>query len=318
MLLDALQPTTGMKTPSSPLRRLAALAALLLGAVTAPAQLPFPYGDWDCAISERQSGIAVIRFEAGTNTINGLQIMRPNYANGNLIVPGPNPRFSGGDPTRTGQEPATTTSGSSNLFVGATAIRGSWFYDSTNRILGFLDQVTLRYELSEVVTTNLNELTGLPVYLTNLVYTNIYTTNSISFRASGTAGQRLTLAAYLPDGKKNIYRGTPCLTLTNQSGDYYASGKRRNVPFVESFNLEPNPAIDLPNVYGMNGYGAGYGFTGWAIVSRRNSIAIYQQTDRDPYRITTYLGPYNLTQRKGSINGYDDTGRKPSYRVVGY
>lgn len=323
MVSSHLTPPSSMKTFPSPLRRLAVLAgaaaALVAGAAAAVAQTAFPYGDWDCLISERQSGLAVLRFEPGTNTFSGVQIMRPGYGNGNLMPPSTNPRFPGGEPTRDGQEPVPTSSGTNSVFVGATAIQGSWYFDqATNRIIGFLDQVTVRYELAEVITTNINALTGLPVVLTNLTYTNTFFTNSVSFRASGTGGKRLTLTAYLKDGKKNIYRGTPSVAVTNQSGSFYASGKRSGVPYVEFFTLNPNPGYPLPNVYSLDGSGAGYGFTGWAIVSRTGRIALYNQTDREPYRITTYLGPYNASLRRGNINGYDDTGKKPSYRLTGY
>lgn len=306
-----------MKIIRLPFGRLAGFASLLLaGALTSSAQMPFPYGDWDCVLSERHSGLAVLHFEPGNNLFTGVQVMRPSYR---AVQPSStNPRYSGGDPTRTGQDSSSGTPNTNDLILGATALQGSWYYESPTRILGFVDQITFRYELSEVVTTNLNELTGQPVYLTNLVYTNIYSTNSISFRASGVDGQRLTLTSYLSTGKKNIYRGKPSVMVTDQSGPFYASGKRGGIPFVEFFTLSPSVSFPLPNVYSFNGNGAGYGFTGLGIVSRSGRIALYNQADRDTFRITAYVGAYNTTLRKGSMDGYDSDGRRPTYRLVHY
>ncbi|MFM1768586.1 MAG: hypothetical protein RJA22_1115 [Verrucomicrobiota bacterium] len=311
-----------MKNQLLLLPRVASLAGFLLGGVlTAAGQAAFPYGTWDCVISERQSGLAVLSFGTGTNAFSGLQVVRPGYGNGNLITSSTNPRYTGGDPTRDGTESSQGSSSTNGPFVGATAISGQWYYEdgSTNRIIGFLDQISARYELTEVITTNFNELQNVEAYVTNLAYVAVNTTNSVSFRASGTGGQRLLLTAYLPSGKKSIFRGTPSVALPSQAGEFYATGKRSGQPYVEFFQLTANPEPSLPNVYTIaEGNGAGYNFTGQAIVSRTGRIAIFQQTDRDPYRITTYLGPYNSTLRRGSINGYDDLGRKPTYRLVHY
>jgi len=148
---------------------------------------------------------------------------------------------------------------------------------------------------------------------TTNVYEVVLNTNAVSFRATVVPEKRITLVAYLPNNAKNIYTGTPVQSLADISGDYLATGKRAGLPFVEFLNLMPNP--EIPGEYIVTGTGAGYGFSGFALPSKRNQIAIYMQTDREPYPITVYSGGFSLTTRRGTLNGRDTDDLRYTYRI---
>jgi len=300
-----------MKTPLAYLRRLT-FAAVALLASAAGVHAQFPLGTWDCVISEKQIGLAVIQFDADF-TFTGLQLMRPSSTTAK--APDVNPRYVGGEPRREGQAPtAASTTSSNSIFVGGTSLGGRWGYDESGRVIGLLDQITSRIEAVTKSITNIVDGTNF-VFTTN-VFELVFTTNAVSFRGSGVAGQRLTIASYLPDGKRNIYRGTPAIVRPDQTGDFFATGTRGSIPLVEFLNFTPSLGYPFPNVYRTTGYGAGYGLGGYAIVSRSGRIAVYSQTDRDPFTITVHSGMYNATTRKGTIYGYDSAGKKYTYRLV--
>lgn len=301
-----------MKT-THPFLRPFRVAAAVLAAGLAGATAQFPLGTWDCVISEKQLGLAVIQFNADF-TFVGFQLMRPS--NTKTPAPDVNPRYTGGEPTRTGQEPVAVSNGTNSVFVGGTALGGRWGYDEYGKVIGLLDQITRRYEMVSKTVTNIvgtNEVVS-----TTNVFELVSTTNAVSFKGSGVAGQRITLAAYLPDGKRNIYRGSPALVQPDQSGDFYATGQRNSLPYVEFFSLVPSVDFPFPNVYRTTGNGAGYAFDGYAMVSRTGRIALYSQTDRDPFTITVHSGMYNMNTRRGTIYGYDSSGAKYTYRPVHY
>lgn len=314
-----------MKTLHFPLRLLALLTALVLasGAFTprVSAQAS-PVGSWDCAITGNQLGLALFIFESDF-TFSGVQYQRPGPLQRSAVTQPTDPRHPGGEPTRTGTEPVPTVSAPATNFIGSTELKGIWGYDESGKVIGLLDQVESAYELVDKTVTNsivvtnivggIEFLTPTNVVTTTNVLELVFKTNAVSFRAVVVPGKRISLGAFLARGR-NIYTGQPAIPLADLSGSYTISGKRGNIPFVEFLTFSPNP--DYLNEYVVEGMGPGYGFTGYAMPSRRNGLAIYNQIDRDPYTITVCGGAFNLTTGRGTLNGQDTSGRKLTYRIM--
>jgi hypothetical protein len=232
--------------------------------------------------------------------------------------------MTGGEVTRGGVTPTTPpSSGTGTNFIGGTVMTGTWGFDDQRKTVGLLDQITESVQLVDKTVTNITVtsslVNGVPVITTNEVVgtTNVFelvkATNAVSWRASVVTGKRMTLNAYLPKGR-NTYTGTPVTALPDISGDYIGSGKRGNQGIVEFMTLQPS--FDFPGVYEMTGTGAGYAFDGFVLPSRRNQVAVYMQTDRDPYPIIVHTGAFNNTTRRGSLIGKDTSGNRYSYRFV--
>ena len=286
--------------------------ALFLGQTTLHAQAappPSPVGTWDCAMGGNQLGLAIIRFDADF-TFSGTQLVRPNPA---VRAPRPDvdPREGGGGtgrdgtPVSGGSTPATPTN-----FVGGTTMSGLWGHDTAGKVIGLLDQITATVQLVDKMVTNV--VNGTNMVSTVSVYETVFATNSVSFRAVVVPGTRLAMTAFLRGGQ-NIYRGLPSVPLPDISGNFYGSGMQNRLQFFEFFGS--SPAGNFPNYYVLDGVGAGYSLTGFAIVSRHKRIAVF--TAALPAAvITTYSGPFNLTTLRGSLIGKDSNGKNYSYRVI--
>ena len=301
-----------------------AVAGAVLPVRDANAQTPppSPLGTWDLSISGNQIGLARLTFDADF-TYHGFQFMRPGPVPSSSTAQPADPRFPGGEPTRGGVIPPPAPTTPPTNFIGGTTMSGTWAFDDKGKILGILDQITESVQLVERTVTNTTVtsslVNGVPVITTNEVVgtTNVFelvkATNAVSIRASVVTGKKLSLNAYLPKGR-NIYTGTPVIALPDLSGDYFSTGKRGSVPIVEFLTLEPS--FEFPGLYAVSGFGAGYGFQGWALPSRRNQIAVYMQTDREPYPITVHTGAFNNTTRRGSLYGRDTSGNRYTYRFI--
>ncbi len=290
-----------------------ATMALFLGLPAVQAQVappPSPVGTWDCALGGNQVGLAIIRFDADF-TFSGIQIVRPNPA---VRAPKPDvdPRAGGGG---TGRDGTTTTDGSSTgatptNFVGGTSMSGLWGYDTAGKVIGLLDQITETVQLVQKMITNVVDGTNMVITIT--VPEVVFETNSVSFRAVAVPGKRLTMTAFLP-GSQNSYRGLPSVPLPDLSGDLFGSGMKNKLQFFEFFSA--SPAGNFPNYYDLEGVGAGYSFTGFAIVSRHKRIAVFTAALPGAV-VATHSGPFNLTTLRGNLNGRDSNGKNYSYRVV--
>ncbi|MEY2409952.1 MAG: hypothetical protein QOF48_2622 [Verrucomicrobiota bacterium] len=304
--------------------RLAALVAaglaLHTGSVRAQLAPPTPVGTWDLSLSGSQVGLSLITFNDDF-TFTGVQYLRPGPVKSTSTTV--DPRFPGGIPTRTGVEPVQTPAQSSSNFIGSTEMSGIWTYDDSGRVIGLLNQVTASIQLVEKTVTNAvttsSVIGGITVITTNdvvsttNVYENVFRTNAVSFRASVVANKRLSLVSYQSHGRVT-YVGTPSLALADASGNYFLSGKRGALPYVEFLTLTPN--AEFPGEYTVTGSGAGYGFTGFAFPSRHNQIAVYMQSDREPYPITVLTGSFNIRTLRGSLIGKDTSGNRYTARLI--
>jgi hypothetical protein len=293
-----------------------AVAGLLLGSSATRAQTPpSPVGDWDLVYSGSQKGLALLTFNSD-NTLSGYEIVRPTPRKGSTSTD-VDPRHPGGESGRT--VVTTTTSSSSSKVVtnllGSAPINGSWFYqqlpaagDSSAKIIGLLNQLSQTVEPVETYMTN-----QLGEVVTNVTLVVTSETNAISFRAVVVPGSRITVYTYGPDGN-NILRGKPVDTAQlNQSGDFYAIGKRDTLNFVEFLTLQQDSG--LPTRYDIGGIGPGYSFTGRALVSRSKQIAVVTLSLDGSSVLSVYTGSFNLVSHKGKLGGLDSSSRKLTYNL---
>ena len=294
--------------------KLAALTAavLLLSSSAGRAQSPPPSpvgNDWDCVFSGSQLGLAVLTFNAN-NTLAGYEIVRPAPHKG--ASTDVNPRGPGAEDA--GRTTTTTTSsgGSTKVitnFLGSAPINGTWYHDAAGKIVGLLNQLSQTVTPMEVYSTN-----QLGEVVTNINYVVTTETNAVSFRAVVVPNSHITICTYGPNGN-NVLRGKPVdLAQLDQSGNFYALGKRDGLNFVEFMTFTPDGVV--PNRYNFTaGMGPGYGFSGRALVSRSKQIAIYTLTDAGDV-LSVYTGSYNLVSKKGKLGGLDSSNSKLNYNVA--
>ena len=285
------------------------LFALASAGLLLTATVPFghaapqsPVGDWDFVLSGKQRGVAFISFNPDS-TITGGQIIVP-VKPPIPKTPTVDPRNPDGITTRPGDTATTpTTSGSSTTtsnVIGATSIGGFWTYDSSGRVIGNLSQIYQDLDSTTTVTTN-----G-----TNTVIVLVMKTNGIAFRAVVTTGVRMTLNAYTRYGTVT-YRGVPTMDLTDLDGDYTAETRQDGLLAFEIFTLEQDPS--KLNAYNItNGLGGSYNFSGAALFSRQKQMAIYTISNEEKPKLSTYVGSFNPTTRRGSLNGANNT---PTYGI---
>ncbi len=285
-----------------------AVAGLLLGSSATRAQTPpSPVGDWDLVYSGSQKGLAVLSFNLD-NTLTGFEIVRPVPRKGSSMDV--DPRHPGGESART-TVTTTTTSTSSKVvtnLLGSAPITGIWYHDAAGKTIGLLNEIVQSVTPVESYMTNqLGEI------VTNVTLVITSETNGISFRAVVVPGSRITVCTYSPNGN-NILRGTPVNTLqVDQSGDFYAFGKRDTLNFVEFFNAQQDPL--LPTRYDIGGVGAGYSFTGRMLVSRSKQIAVATLSLDGSSVLSVYTGSFNLVSHKGKLSGVDSSDRKLTYSL---
>lgn len=286
-----------------------AVAGLLLGSPATRAQTapPSPVGDWDLVFSGSQKGLAVLTFNSD-NTLTGHEIVRPTPRKGSSTEI--DSRHPGGEPGRT----AVTTSSSSKVItnlLGSAPFTGIWYHDAAGKTIGLLNEIVQSVTPVESYVTNI--VGGEVIISTNVVLTVTSETNGISFRAVVVPGVRITIYTYSPNGN-NILRGGPVNPMqANQSGDFYAVGKRAGLNFIEFLNLQQDSLF--PTRYDIAGIGPGYSFTGRALVSRSKQIAVVTLSLEGSSVLSVYTGPFNLVSRKGKLSGVDSSDRKLTYNM---
>lgn len=229
-----------------------ALLALALGgtlALTARAQSPLGDTTWDCLISGGgQKGLAILTFSSqpnGTSTSFGLSgyeliASMPKNLNG-----GADGRNLGGNLGRYYDTNAPTAQ--TNVF-GFTDVQGSWSYDDSGHVIGYLWFLVQDPSSPSSVTTN-----------------------AVSFKGKVVPGKRLTLSCSTSYGKV-VYRGRPYVALTDLTGStWYGVNKQNKQFYQEFFSLSPGP---MANIYQVSGYGPGYtyGEGSYCFVSEQHKI----------------------------------------------
>jgi len=311
---------------------LLALAAALIQ-LPVSAQAP-PAGYWDLVLSGDQQGIAHLLFEAEGPTAGTIR--------GRALF------------TFSGKSSGVFTNRSGVMFtngVGGAAITGKWSYSSppgTNRILGFLDFISV------------------PAGSTNVV------TNGFSFRGL-VSGPRMNLLAVGYRGTVSL-RGIPLLSTNDLSGTYHGTGQKVGAPrpFVEVFVLTPVPEFEQVasqvltpydcsttdtrtsvevitndclstnlttvititqktcletntvvtarineftiNNYNVEGAGPANQYTGNFMVSRQRYAAFYQQRGLTN-DVTVYAGPFNPSTGRGTLIGTDGRSRNTTFSI---
>lgn len=291
-----------------------AVAGLLLGSSATRAQSPpSPVGnDWDLVFSGSQLGLAVLTFNSD-NTLAGYEIVRPAPRKG--ASTDVDPRHPGVEDF--GRTAVTTTSGGGSSsakvitnFLGSAPLNGTWYNDAAGKIVGLMNQLSQTVTPMETYSTN-----QLGEVVTNITFVVTTETNAVSFRAVVVPNTRITICTYGPNGN-NVMRGKPVdLAQADQSGNFYAVGKRDGVNFVEFLTLVPDGVV--PNRYNFSGgMGPGYAFTGRALVSRSKQIALFTLTSDVDDLLTVYSGSYNLVSKKGKLGGLDSSSRKVNYNLA--
>ena len=291
------------------MKRSIRLLALAAAGILITATVPFghaapqsPVGDWDFVLGGKQRGVAFISFNPDS-TITGGEIIVPVKPR-TPKTPTSDPRNPEGITTRPSDTPTTTpTTGSSSTtsnVIGGSVIGGFWTFDSNGRVIGNLSQIYQDLDSTTTVTTN----------ATNTVIVLVKKTNGVAFRGVVTTGVRMTFNAYTSFGAVT-YKGVPTVDLTDLDGDYTAETKRNGLLAFEFFTLEQDPSV--LNAYNItNGLGGSYNFNGLALISRQKQMAIYTITDEETPRLSTYVGSFNSTTRRGTLKGANNN---PSYGI---
>ncbi|HXG47556.1 MAG TPA: hypothetical protein VNO52_08025 [Methylomirabilota bacterium] len=239
------------------------------GAPALHAQTYSPVGTWDCVLSGGKVGTARITFNADY-TLDGIQIRYSRSSKG----ADSNPR--GGTDNR-GETEETSSGSGTNLYGGAILV-GEWGYDSENRVVGYI---------AEVSSGN---------------------TNEVSIQGTARASSRLTLRGSA-GGANFTIRGQPTDLggLTDISGDYAALGRHGEVPFTEFLQFD-----NVSNgEYDIEGTGPGYTLTGFALLVRQNQLGMYlERTVGSNVVITAVSGPIkiNANPRTANLKGTDEAG----------
>jgi len=289
-----------------------AVAGILLGsATTSRAQTPppSPVGDWDTVSSGKEQGLVILNFvqeDASGGTLSGYKIVRPVPRK---APPKPDDDARGpGEPDRDGLGGGGSSSSSSTStnFLGGADIDGQWAYDTSGKLIGFYNQVS-EFEIKPVEEISTNIVDGFIILTTNIVFKGVTSTNSVSFRGTVVPGSKITIYTYGPNGN-NTLKGKPLTNPGNLGGGFYAVGKRGSLNFIEFLDLTQG----APTFYGVEGDGAGYTFSGAALVSNQKKIAVLTLSGNV---LSVYTGSFNLTSRKGKLSGEDSFSKKITYNI---
>jgi len=248
----------------------AAVVALVFSLTAAVAQEPSPLGSWDIVLSGHQRGIARIAFyEDGT--LEGVTILTSNdrtivHTNRGFLL---------------------------TNWYGGGLLQGSWIYERTNQISGYINLIS-QFSPGRTNTT----------------------TNGISFR--GKAKARLNLLATGPQGKVSM-RGIPLVAndIIDLGGgsSYLGSLRTRTAPYptLEIFSLN----TDDPNTYSVSGGGPGYTYTGTFLVSNQRYAAFFQNrgSGTNGALVSAYAGPFNVRKQRGTLIGTDGIRPVIKYRI---
>ena len=294
-----------------------------------------PVGQWDCVLSGDEKGVAHLFFNTNF-TLEGRAVF-----------------------TYTGKTTGIFTNKGvtyTNIF-GSAQLYGQWSYETptrTNRIVGFINGVSLQ------------------------AGTSTFVTNSLSFQGS-VAASKVNLSAVGYSGHVTL-RCIPLLATNDLRGPYYGTVQKKGAPspFTEIFTLTPGPELEFitnkivtsfgcnvtnittstnfysttnfnfivnvtnyynyvvitehfcnvtntffieimnnypANFYAVAGRGPGYEYRGKLLVSRQNYAAFIQQQGPEGEFITVYAGPFNPGTGTGSLLGTDGENRNIRFDI---
>lgn len=250
---------------------LAAAVPALVALVTSPAQAQTsPVGTWDFILSGSQKGVAFISF-SNDFTLRGTEVVTVKPAD----APDSNPRQPRPGGIRV--DGSSSTNSSTNVyFFGTTDIRGVWAYDVSGGIVGVFQEGE-----------------------DDLV-------NQVSFRGKR-SGSKLNLVGHHED-RKIHYRGIPQPVLPDLQGRYYGTGKRDGTPFVQIFDLRPDPD-SVPNRYVVVPFAPPNEITnGVALVSGQNQMAITTlNLEGTNFVLSALSGAFKVNKGRGSLSGVDES-----------
>ena len=186
-------------------------------------------------------------------------------------APKTNPRGELSSSDRVPAGGSSTNSTTNTFFFGTSPLSGMWLYNGSG-VVGIL-------------------LEG-----------DSSLTNGISFRGKK-SGNRLTLMG-THAGRRIHYRGIPLITQSNIMGNFSITGKKDGEPYVEILNLTPDIT---ENRYLVTGQGPAYDFTGFALLSGQNQLAIAAlQSIGSNGVLSAISGSFKARSGKGSLTGVDE------------
>src|SRR5262249_20063696 len=130
-------------------------------------------------------------------------------------------------------------------------------------------------------------------------------TNAVGFKATVSQGKRITMLCSSAEGKIT-FSGRPAVLLVGNYGGAWNGLKQQNdQSFVEIFNMTLSGGPG-PNLYTVSGNGAGYSYSGIAIISKQGKIAFslpVTLTSGESLRAT--FGSFSLGSARGNTTGWD-------------
>ncbi len=144
-----------------------------------------------------------------------------------------------------------------------------------------------------------------------LIEGDVGLTNGISFKGKR-SGNRLTLVGH-HEGRTINYRGVPLTAASNIMGNFSVMGKKDGEAFVELMNLTPDIT---QNRYLVTGQGPAYDFTGFALLSVQNQLAIASlQSIGTNGVLSAVSGSFNPRSGRGSLSGVAENARRVTGKV---
>ena len=275
---------------------------LWAGAVSpAGAQFLSPVGTWDFVESGSRDGLAYITFSSDFSFF-GYEVLTTTRIHGGSGIS--ESRGLTGDDTRNGPTTPPVSAGGTNVF-GFLPITGTWGYDVKGRVIGFFPEAfdgscSTNTVISSVTETNGGVITT--TFSTNTVVDCSGRTNGVNFVGKVTPNKRFTLASTTAGGKVT-FRGVPFVTLTDISGPWYGNKISSGQASTEFFSLSPSDL--LPNMYFVDGSGAGYSYSGNAILSSQKKLAIVSSAGETNLVLRSVLGPFNPKKQTAHLKGLE-------------
>lgn len=292
-----------------------ATTLLALGLVPAVQAQNTPVGTWDCVLSGHRTGLAYLTFSTNF-TFTGFEMLIPNQPSTPVDVRG------GEGIGRTG--PSTSTAPPESQIFGSLEVSGPWAFDNKGRVIGFLteiaDVVTCTSNAIPISTNGVgivdpNEVCSVDANGDLICYTNQITcsaiSNGVSFVGTVVLGKRLELRGSTGFGNTS-YRGVPATTLPDQSGSWY--GTVKNVAGVQGAPLEffslsvpTDFSAQFPNTYQVVGMDPTYAFSGHAMFSSQNRMALVVGVDPDDTDVRAVIGSFNSKKGTANLQGWQQS-----------
>jgi hypothetical protein len=297
-------------------KRLALAAALLLGVCGASAQEPFsPAGTWDLVISGAEKGVAYITFD-DEGGLSGFEVLVPSK-------PG-EPESERNDGSTAGRvtTPGPTEGTTVDRLFGFASITGTWTYDINGRVIGVYTEGSDNKSCStnlEITTVVSNAIIDYKTNIVTITVTNFFTnevticvtnpvTNGVSFMAV-VKPDRISIKTTGTNGNTTL-KGIPAMELPDLSGPYYAQARKEGLPEYNEF-LTLIPVLDVPGLYEVTGQGAGYEYTGKAVVSGKKKMGLVIFGD-----LTSGVGSVNFDKGKANLDTFDFAGLRGKHKLT--